>query len=106
MGPLQPWQSMISGFSAGIVGSLCTGPCDVVKTILMAQGASVEAGQVSYDGFFHALKTIYAQEGLLTLWKGFLPRLMKISSGQAIMWAMEDQVTGFYETVFFHDAPS
>eukprot|EP00253_Pinus_taeda_P024219 PITA_24219 len=103
---LQPWQSMISGFFAGIVGPLCTGPYDVVKTRLMAQGTSVGSGQVMYHGLFHALRTIYAQEGVLALWKGLLPRLMKIPSGQAIMWAMADQVTGFYETRFLHAAPS
>lgn len=35
---LAPWQSMISGFVAGVVGPVATGPFDVIKTRLMAQG--------------------------------------------------------------------
>ncbi|KAJ0979371.1 hypothetical protein J5N97_014845 [Dioscorea zingiberensis] len=92
---LQPWQSMISGFLAGTVGPICTGPFDVVKTRLMAQSKS--GGDMKYKGMIHAIRTIYVEEGLLTLWKGLLPRLMRIPPGQAIMWAVADQITGLYE---------
>ncbi|CAN6469832.1 unnamed protein product [Victoria cruziana] len=97
---LQPWQSMISGFLAGTAGPVCTGPFDVVKTRLMAQSKS--EGEVKYRGMFHAIRTIFAEEGLLALWKGLLPRLMRIPPGQAIMWAVADQVTGLYEKRYLH----
>lgn len=100
---LLPWQSMISGFLAGTAGPLCTGPFDVVKTRLMAQSRS--AGDLKYRGMFHAISTIYAEEGLLALWKGLLPRLMRIPPGQAIMWGVADQVIGFYEKRFVQNAP-
>ncbi|KAK4480449.1 hypothetical protein RD792_013522 [Penstemon davidsonii] len=98
---IQPWQSMISGFLAGTVGPVCTGPFDVVKTRLMAQSRS--GGELKYRGMFHAIKTIYAEEGLRALWKGLLPRLMRIPPGQAIMWAVADQVTGFYERRYLNN---
>ncbi|KAF3948632.1 hypothetical protein CMV_025395 [Castanea mollissima] len=100
---LQPWQSMISGFLAGTAGPVCTGPFDVVKTRLMAQ--TREGGALKYKGMIHAIRTIYAEEGLLALWKGLLPRLMRIPPGQAIMWAVADQVTGFYEGRYLRGAP-
>jgi solute carrier family 25 citrate transporter 1 len=100
---LQPWQSMISGFLAGTAGPVCTGPFDVVKTRLMAQ--SREGGGLKYKGMIHAIRTIYAEEGLRTLWKGLLPRLMRIPPGQAIMWAVADQVTGLYERRYLRSAP-
>ncbi|XP_008789132.2 mitochondrial succinate-fumarate transporter 1 [Phoenix dactylifera] len=99
---LQPWQSMISGFLAGTVGPVCTGPFDVVKTRLMAQSRS--GGEVKYKGMIHAIRTIFAEEGLLALWKGLLPRLMRIPPGQAIMWAVADQVTGLYERRYLQNA--
>ncbi|KAK1265133.1 Mitochondrial succinate-fumarate transporter 1 [Acorus gramineus] len=99
---LLPWQSMISGFLAGTAGPICTGPFDVVKTRLMAQNRS--AGEVKYRGMFHAIRTIFAEEGLLALWKGLLPRLMRIPPGQAIMWAVADQVIGLYERRHLHSA--
>lgn len=92
---LQPWQSMISGFLAGTAGPICTGPFDVVKTRLMAQSRG--GGELKYKGMIHAIRTIYAEEGLRALWKGLLPRLMRIPPGQAIMWAVADQITGLYE---------
>ncbi|XP_057867567.2 mitochondrial succinate-fumarate transporter 1 [Cryptomeria japonica] len=101
---LQPWQSMISGFLAGTAGPICTGPFDVVKTRLMAQSRSVETGELKYKGMVHALRTIFAEEGLLALWKGLLPRLMRIPPGQAIMWAVADQVTGLYERRYLRGA--
>ncbi|KAL6534395.1 Mitochondrial succinate-fumarate transporter [Orobanche hederae] len=101
---LQPWQSMISGFLAGTAGPICTGPFDVVKTRLMAQSRSAGDG-MKYKGMFHAIKTIYGEEGIYALWKGLLPRLMRIPPGQAIMWAVADQVMGFYERTYINNAP-
>lgn len=99
---LQPWQSMISGFLAGTAGPVCTGPFDVVKTRLMAQ--SRHGGELKYKGMIHAIRTIYAEEGLRALWKGLLPRLMRIPPGQAIMWAVADQITGIYERRYLHSS--
>ncbi|XP_024524575.1 mitochondrial substrate carrier family protein P isoform X1 [Selaginella moellendorffii] len=99
---LQPWQSMASGFLAGCVGPVCTGPFDVVKTRLMAQSRK----NPKYSGMFHAIATIRAEEGVLALWKGLLPRLMRIPPGQAIMWAVADQITGLYERKFVLPSPS
>lgn len=98
---LQPWQSMVSGFLAGFAGPVCTGPFDVVKTRLMAQNQATDgSGEARYRGMVHAIRMIYKEEGLLALWKGLLPRLMRLPPGQAIMWAVADQVTGFYEKKF------
>ncbi|KAG0592061.1 hypothetical protein M758_1G199000 [Ceratodon purpureus] len=95
---LLPWQSMVSGFLAGFAGPLATGPFDVVKTRLMAQTRAglPPGGEVQYKGMAHAITRIYAEEGVFALWKGLLPRLMRIPPGQAIMWAVADQVTGLY----------
>ncbi|KAL7599705.1 mitochondrial succinate-fumarate transporter 1 [Lactuca sativa] len=101
---LQPWQSMISGFLAGTAGPVCTGPFDVVKTRLMAQSKSGGEGKY-YKGMFDAIKKIYGEEGVFALWKGLVPRLMRIPPGQAIMWGVADQVMGFYEKKYVHDIP-
>lgn len=95
---------MISGFLAGTAGPICTGPFDVVKTRLMAQSRYAETGELKYKGMFHALRTIFAEEGLLALWKGLIPRLMRIPPGQAITWAVADQVTGLYERRYLRHA--
>ncbi|KAM0046906.1 putative mitochondrial carrier protein [Helianthus debilis subsp. tardiflorus] len=99
---LQPWQSMVSGFLAGTAGPVCTGPFDVVKTRLMAQSRE-PGGELKYKGMVHAILTIRSEEGVRALWKGLLPRLMRIPPGQAIMWGVADQVIGLYETKYVKD---
>jgi solute carrier family 25 citrate transporter 1 len=66
---------------------------DVIKTRLMAQGKAGSSGQ-QYSGMFDALVKIPQQEGITALWRGLLPRLMRIPPGQAIVWAVSDQITG------------
>ncbi|KAH7281092.1 hypothetical protein KP509_36G029500 [Ceratopteris richardii] len=96
MNTLQPWQSSISGFLSGFLGPCFSCPFDVVKTRLMAC-ASKQDG-LKYKGMADAMKTIYQHEGLHALWKGLLPRLIKIPPGQAIMWTISDQVVQLYES--------
>jgi solute carrier family 25 citrate transporter 1 len=93
---LTPGQSMASGFSAAILGPIATCPFDVVKTRLMAQ-AGAPPGTVKYSGLVDALIKIGRDEGVLSLWRGLTPRLMRIPPGQAIVWAVSDQVTGYFE---------
>lgn len=66
-----------------------------VQTRLMAQ----EKGEkpAKYSGMLNALATIPREEGIRALWKGLLPRLLRIPPGQAIVWAVSDQVTGYFE---------
>ncbi|MEW5319504.1 MAG: hypothetical protein WDW38_010649 [Sanguina aurantia] len=93
---LTPVQSMASGFSAACLGPFVTGPFDVAKTRLMAQGKA-QGTTPEYSGFFDVLVKVPAREGVLALWKGLLPRLLRIPPGQAIVWAVSDQITGYLE---------
>ena len=54
-------------------------------------------GPARYRGLWHALTLIPREEGLKALWRGLLPRLMRIPPGQAIVWAVSDQITGYME---------
>ena len=50
-----------------------------------------------YSGFFNCVLTVAREEGPLALYRGLLPRLMRIPPGQAITWAVADQIIGLYE---------
>lgn len=54
-------------------------------------------GPVRYRGLLHALVTIPREEGIRAMYKGLLPRLLRIPPGQAIVWAVSDQITGSFE---------
>ncbi|CAN6374463.1 unnamed protein product [Urochloa humidicola] len=94
-------RSVASGYLATAVGPILTGPFDVVKSRLMAQGSD---GVTRYRGTVHALRTIYAEEGIRALWKGLLPRLVRIPTGGALAWAVTDQVTALYERTYLRPA--
>jgi hypothetical protein len=53
----------------------------LAQTRLMAQQKQADGSQ-QYRGFLHALVTIPREEGLRAMWKGLLPRLMRIPPGQ------------------------
>jgi solute carrier family 25 citrate transporter 1 len=80
---LKPWQSLMIGGLSGGMGPLCNNPLDVVKTRLQKQ--VITAGKTPrYTGLIQACLLIAKDEGVLALWKGITPRLLRIMPGQAI----------------------
>jgi hypothetical protein len=59
---------------------------DVIKTRLMAQGKAGSSSGQQYSSMLDALVKIPQQEGLTALWRGLLPRLMRIPPGQVGGW--------------------
>ncbi|GAB5031343.1 succinate fumarate mitochondrial transporter [Nannochloropsis oceanica] len=80
---LLPWESMLFGGLSGGLGPLVNNPLDVVKTRLQKQRI-VEGQLPKYRGIGQAIPVIVKEEGVLALWKGIAPRLMRIMPGQAI----------------------
>jgi solute carrier family 25 citrate transporter 1 len=70
---------------------LCT---DVVKTRLQKQ--VVTPGKTpKYSGLVQAVGLIAKEEGVLALWKGITPRLLRIMPGQAITFMTYEAVSSF-----------
>jgi solute carrier family 25 (mitochondrial citrate transporter), member 1 len=90
---LHPLQSLVSGGLAATIGPVATGPFDVMKTRLMAQN---KTGVIKYKSALHALYLIPKEEGILAMWKGLLPRLMRIPPGQAVTFCVADQIIQRY----------
>ena len=63
---------------AGGVGAVCCAysgnPFDVVKVRLQTQGA-VSLTETLYNGPIDCIRKIYAEEGMVTFWKGVTPSL-------------------------------
>jgi len=87
-------QSASSGFAAACIGPVLNNPFDVVKTRMQA---AKQQGGAAYAGFVDCLTTIARTEGLPALWKGLVPRLARTPPGQAIVWTVSDQITGYFE---------
>jgi solute carrier family 25 citrate transporter 1 len=89
---LHHWQSLVIGGLSGGMGPLVNNPLDVVKTRLQKQ--VVKPGQTpKYTGLSQACVVIAKEEGVLALWKGITPRLLRIMPGQAITFMTYEAVS-------------
>mmetsp|Transcript_62963 Transcript_62963/g.111834 ORF Transcript_62963/g.111834 Transcript_62963/m.111834 type:complete len:297 (-) Transcript_62963:153-1043(-) len=78
--PPEMWQSALAGGITGCASTLLNNPIDVIKSRIEAQDGAVK----EYTGTFQAFRAILREEGAIAFYKGVIPRLAKISIGQAI----------------------
>lgn len=93
---LSPFESLVLGGISGGFGPLVNNPLDVVKTRMQKQ-VHIPGREVKYNGILQSIRVIYSEEGLLALWKGITPRLMRIIPGQAITFMTYEAVTSSCE---------
>lgn len=75
---------IISGSIGGTVGTILNTPMDVVKSRI--QNAARVPGQVpKYNWAFPALGTVMKEEGFAALYKGFLPKVLRLGPGGGIL---------------------
>lgn len=68
----------VSSVIAGFVTALSTSPFDVVKTRMMNQKKDASGKPLVYRNTIHCIGKIVRHEGLLGLYKGFIPNWMRI----------------------------
>jgi solute carrier family 25 citrate transporter 1 len=84
---LHSGEALAGGMIAGCLGACCNTPFDTVKTRM--QG--LEAGR--YSGLFNCAVTMIKEEGILSLWKGLGPRLMRVVPGQGIIFCSYESIS-------------
>ncbi|KAL7581738.1 hypothetical protein ACA910_022275 [Epithemia clementina (nom. ined.)] len=89
---LEHWQSLVLGGLSGGVGPIVNNPLDVVKTRLQKQ-VVVPGKEPKYTSLVQACLVIAREEGVLALWKGITPRLLRIVPGQAITFMTYEAVS-------------
>jgi hypothetical protein len=82
---LGPGVNAAIGFFTGVCAAIVTEPLDVIRTRLMTQGKR-GGGAFAYEGLAHGLQKAVSSEGLYSLWKGLLPRLLTKSMGSVIWY--------------------
>eukprot|EP00559_Dactyliosolen_fragilissimus_P005124 CAMPEP_0184857844 /NCGR_PEP_ID=MMETSP0580-20130426/2990_1 /TAXON_ID=1118495 /ORGANISM="Dactyliosolen fragilissimus" /LENGTH=380 /DNA_ID=CAMNT_0027353675 /DNA_START=27 /DNA_END=1169 /DNA_ORIENTATION=- len=89
---LDSWQSMVLGGISGGLGPCVNNPLDVVKTRMQKQ--VIQNGRKpKYQGILQSCHVIAKEEGIVSLWKGLTPRLMRIMPGQAITFMTYEAVS-------------
>ncbi|XP_041616028.1 mitochondrial 2-oxodicarboxylate carrier isoform X7 [Vulpes vulpes] len=67
------------GLLSGTIASVINIPFDVAKTRI--QGPQPVPGQIKYRTCFKTMATVYQEEGILALYKGLLPKIMRLGPG-------------------------
>ncbi|CAG8671823.1 21727_t:CDS:2 [Cetraspora pellucida] len=81
--------NFIAGGIGGTVGTILNTPFDVVKTRIQNDSGAVR----KYNWTLPALKTVAVEEGIGALYKGFVPKVLRLGPGGGILLVVFDQVS-------------
>nr|XP_023021134.1 mitochondrial 2-oxodicarboxylate carrier [Leptinotarsa decemlineata] len=76
------------GFVSGSLASCINIPFDVAKSRI--QGPQPVAGEIKYRTTLKSMRTVYKEEGFMALYKGLLPKVLRLGPGGAIMLVVYD----------------
>ncbi|KAF2003367.1 mitochondrial carrier [Amniculicola lignicola CBS 123094] len=94
----QVTNDLISGAVGGTVGTILNTPMDVVKSRI--QNSPKVAGSVpKYNWAFPALGTVMKEEGFSALYKGFLPKVLRLGPGGGILLVVFTGVMDFFRKI-------
>ncbi|CAG8438762.1 8726_t:CDS:2 [Ambispora leptoticha] len=83
--------NFIAGGIGGTVGTMLNTPFDVVKTRVQNDSGIPR----KYNWALPAIKTVAQEEGIGALYKGFVPKVLRLGPGGGILLVVFDQVTGW-----------
>ncbi|KAG9336810.1 hypothetical protein JZ751_003158 [Albula glossodonta] len=83
------------GLTSGTISSCVNIPFDVAKSRI--QGPQPVPGQIKYRSCFQTMKLVYREEGYLALYKGLIPKIMRLGPGGAVMLLVYEYVSGWLQ---------
>ncbi|KIK41957.1 hypothetical protein CY34DRAFT_174409 [Suillus luteus UH-Slu-Lm8-n1] len=91
----QLFNNFVSGSVGGFVGTVVNTPFDVVKSRI--QGAAKVPGVApKYNWTYPALMTIMREEGPAALYKGFLPKVLRLAPGGGVLLLVVEFTLGVF----------
>lgn len=91
----QMFYDLISGATGGTVGTIVNTPMDVIKSRI--QNSPKVAGSVpKYNWAWPAVGTVMKEEGFSALYKGFLPKVLRLGPGGGILLVVFTGVMDFF----------
>ncbi|MQM18740.1 hypothetical protein Taro_051735, partial [Colocasia esculenta] len=94
--PLPLLQKAAIGLTAGAIGASVGSPADLALIRMQADSTLPVAQRRNYKNAFHALYRIVADEGVLSLWKGAGPTVVRAMALNMGMLASYDQSVEFF----------
>ena len=95
--PLPLYQKALCGLTAGAIGATVGSPADLALIRMQADATLPAAQRRNYTNAFHALYRIVADEGVLALWKGAGPTVVRAMALNMGMLASYDQSVEFFK---------
>ncbi|KAJ3006762.1 hypothetical protein HKX48_009488, partial [Thoreauomyces humboldtii] len=89
-------KNFVCGTVGGTVGTILNTPFDVVKTRVQSQVSA----PYKYSWAIPAISTIIREEGPIALYKGFLPKVLRLGPGGGILLVVYDFVTSYMRKNF------
>ncbi|XP_010531153.1 PREDICTED: mitochondrial dicarboxylate/tricarboxylate transporter DTC-like [Tarenaya hassleriana] len=94
--PLPLYQKALCGLTAGAIGACVGSPADLALIRMQADATLPLAQRRNYTNAFHALYRIVADEGVLALWKGCGPTMVRAMALNMGMLASYDQSAEYF----------
>lgn len=92
------FNNFLAGALGGTVGTLLNTPFDVAKSRI--QNTPRRPGHVlKYNWTIPSMWTIYKEEGFFALYRGFLPKVIRLGPGGGILLLVFDQIIRLYQTM-------
>ncbi|XP_045480196.1 mitochondrial 2-oxodicarboxylate carrier-like [Harmonia axyridis] len=86
------------GFASGTLASCLNIPFDVAKSRI--QGPQPQHNIIKYKTTYGALATVYKEEGFRALYKGLLPKILRLGPGGAIMLLVFEYMHAYLKNKF------
>ncbi|ROT43312.1 mitochondrial carrier [Sodiomyces alkalinus F11] len=94
----QMTNDLVSGGIGGTIGTVLNTPMDVVKSRI--QNSPKVPGQVpKYNWAWPAVATVAKEEGFAALYKGFIPKVLRLGPGGGILLVVFTGVMDFFRTM-------
>ncbi|KAF9688589.1 hypothetical protein SADUNF_Sadunf01G0004000 [Salix dunnii] len=95
--PLPLYQKALCGLTAGAIGASVGSPADLALIRMQADATLPVAQRRNYSNAFNALFRIVSDEGVLALWKGAGPTVVRAMALNMGMLASYDQSVEFFK---------
>jgi solute carrier family 25 oxoglutarate transporter 11 len=86
------WQKMMLGMTAGAVASFVGNPCDLALVRMQSDALLPVDKRRNYTGIFNAVSRVIKEEGVLTLWRGSSPTVLRAIALNTALLASSDQI--------------
>lgn len=100
---LPTYQTAIIGFTSGAIGPFCNNPLDTIKTRMQKETAITTESNLN-----RAVRigtNLVKESGISAFYKGIIPRVMRVASGQCVVFPVYEFTKGFLYQAAGLEAP-